>query len=318
MSDTLSFGHVKRPDMVEMIVPKPWEGAGFDRVAPRQIVGTCNHRTEGRDTPRSVFNLFATGGERESDALTDYVIGTDGVIGHLNEEHGTRAGWANGGSDGLEGDGPNFVKTFGIAGINNRLVSIEHCGLGSDPVSAAQFDASARLNAWIFDACHVPWSSFPVHPQFGVVTQLEHWEFATKPCPGVQFRARTNELHEAIRGIMKASQTDASTPQPVPPPVPIQVDHDKYPPGMDEAIAIISYGVMIKHRVDGSVAQLRFSPKSAVSLAWLARGREQKSYPEADSWFQFADASGNVREMVTFRNGWILWRPNDRSGWAWM
>lgn len=314
---TVVYGNVPRPAMIEMIVPKPWEGAGFDRVAPRKIVGTCNHRTEGRDTPRSVHDLFATGGERQFDALTDYVIGTDGTIGHLNDERGTRAGWANGGSDGLEGDGPNFVKTFGIVGINSRLASIEHCGLGGDPITPEQFSASARLNAWIFDQCHVPWDSFPVHPAYGIVTQLEHWEFATKGCPGTQFRSRTDELHQAIRGLLKAGQM-ATVPTPVPPPTPIEVAHGKYPEGMDEALATKFYDTLIKRRVDGSVTTLSFQPKSAVSLAWLARGKKENAYPAADTWIQFKDSSADVREMVTFKNGWVLWRPNERSGWKWL
>lgn len=315
---TITFGRVPKPSMIEMICDKPREGAGFDRVAPRKIVGTCNHRTEGRDTPRSVHNLFSTGGERQFDALTDYVIGTDGTIGHLNDENGTRAGWANGGSDGLEGDGPNFVQKFTVVGINSRLASIEHCGLGTDPVASPQFDASARLNAWLFDKCKVRWDSFPINQTYGVVTQMEHWEFATKGCPGTQFRSHTTDLHEAIRGLLKSAQTGSST-GPTPPPVPVEPGHEvHYPNGMDEDLARELYHTFNKHLIDGRVQVVDFDPKNAVCLAWLTRGAREMVYPQADTWWQLEDGNNIIREVAVFDNGWVLWRPNARAAWRWL
>lgn len=313
------FGHVPKPAMVELIVSKPAEGRGFDRVPPRKIVGTCNHRTEGRDTPESVSHLFSTGGERQYDALTDYCIGTDGRIGHLNDEYGTRAGWANGGSDGLEGDGPNFVKTFGVVGINSRLASIEHCGLGGDPVTPQQFESSARLNAWVFDKAGVPYDTFPIHPKFGVVTQLEHWEFATKGCPGAQFRAHTDELHQRIRALLKEGQTKTASDGGMQPPVtPVEPAHGTYPKGMDAGLAEMMFGKITKHNLDGTETKQGFSEKGAVSMAWLARGVKEKQFPEGDDWWQFEDSKGVVRDVITFSNGWTLWRANTRQGWTWM
>lgn len=116
-----------------------------------------------------------------STGLTDYGIGGstdgeewDGVIFRWNDPRGKRAtiymkegrylkrkspgaeamtvsanrsGWANGGSDGLEGDGPLFVRTLGVSAINRDLVSIERSDGGdtSTPISVKQFESICAL-----------------------------------------------------------------------------------------------------------------------------------------------------------------------------
>jgi len=70
----------------------------------------------------------------------------DGVILRWNDPRGRRSAWANGGSDGLEGDGPLFVRTRGVNAINRDLVSIERSDGANPatPVSAKQAESIWR------------------------------------------------------------------------------------------------------------------------------------------------------------------------------
>jgi hypothetical protein len=52
----------------------------------------------------------------------------------------------------------------------------------------------------------VPWSDFPVNPATGVVTQMQHFEFAIKACPFPIVRGLTDEYQERVRTIMRAAQ----------------------------------------------------------------------------------------------------------------
>jgi hypothetical protein len=159
----ITFGNVKHPPYQTRIVPKPWEGAGFDRVPPRKNVGVCDHKWWGYGDALSLVRLFGTGGERQSDALTDYSITQDGEIVLLNEWWGTRAPWANGPTTDLEGDGPLYVRKLGIAAVNSRLVSIENEGK-DDELTDIQFQRTAELHAYLFDQFRVPYDEYPFKP----------------------------------------------------------------------------------------------------------------------------------------------------------
>lgn len=316
----LKFGRVPHPSYGRHIVPKPWENAGFFRVAERKPVGVCSHRTWGLGTVEGIYTLFATGGEREGDALTDYVVGLDGRIWMLNDPRGTRSPWANGGSDGLEGDGPAFVSRFGITGINNRLVSIENIGLGDTPFAGAQFESSAQLVAYWHDQAKCPWHTFPMNPNYGVVTDLQHFEFATKDCPFGAFKAKTNAFQDRVRAILKQYQTQGTDQGTITPPKPVEnPGHAIYPIGMDEALAKTLFGRGTRHNPDGTTQPFTYSGKGGpISLAWLARGKKTHQYPKALHWYMFADSPRVVRQMITFENGWVLWRPNVSAPWKWM
>src|SRR4051794_18617520 len=66
---TLKFGRVPKPKMEKMICSKPYDGAGFTRLLqPRNLVGVCDHCTDGHGSIEFYRSFFGTGGERQYDA----------------------------------------------------------------------------------------------------------------------------------------------------------------------------------------------------------------------------------------------------------
>lgn len=221
------FGRVQAPPIEELICPKPYEGAGFYRVAPRQNVGTCDHITAGRGSIDFYHRFFSTGGERATDALVDFVVDRSGRIGMLNDWRGTRAPWANGNKLGMEGDGPAFYQRFGVEGIDQKLVSIEHEGTATEDWTPELWKSAVWLEAWLFDQMGVRHDSFPVNQHYGVVTAMFHSEFTNKggnelgECPGVFLKQHVNEFHTDIRAMMKTAQTVVVPVPPDPPQPPV-------------------------------------------------------------------------------------------------
>lgn len=225
---TVVFGRVPKPAIIELICPKPFEGAGFYRVGPRQNVGVCEHITDGHGSIEFYHAFFSTGGERATDALVDFVIGRDGRIAMLNDWRGTRAPWANGNKLGMEGDGPAFYQRFGVEGIDQKLVSIEHEGTAAEDWPAAMWNAAVSLDAWLFDQMGVRFDSYPVHQRYGVVTHMLHSEFTNKggnaldECPGRYLKQHITAFQSDVRAVLMAHQVVASEPEPpVKPPVDI-------------------------------------------------------------------------------------------------
>lgn len=317
MSDTIVFGNVPDPGIVQMICAKPYDGAGFTRVAPRKPVGVCEHITAGRGSAKWYSDFFATGGERQYDALVDFVVDRTGTIGMLNDPWGTRSPWANGRTDGLEGDGPAFLAKFGINGVNDRLISIEHEGQPADVWPKAQWEASVKLTAYLYDRMKVRWDSFPVHQDHGVVTHMLHSEFTGKggngidECPGRFLKGKITAFQSEVRALLKFHQTgDVAPADPLPKPDPISI----YPAGMDLGIAKTLFGKLRKHTPGNPVTEHGFDPKGGVSLAWLQRGASEGAYPQGGDWYVY----DGERELIVFENGWALWRPTKRAGWRWI
>lgn len=314
---TLVFGNVPDPGIKQMICAKPYDGAGFTRVAPRQPVGVCEHITAGRGSAQWYSDFFATGGERQYDALVDFVVDRTGTIGMLNDPWGTRSPWANGRTDGLEGDGPAFLAKFGINGVNDRLISIEHEGMPADVWPQAQWEASVKLTAYLYDRMKVRWDSFPVHQDYGVVTHMLHSEFTGKggnaldECPGRYLKGRITQFQSEVRNYMKSFQVGAEVPaEPLPKPEPVTI----YPAGMDLGIARTLFGKLRKHQVGKPTTAHGFNPNGGVSLAWLERGANEGQFPQGGDWYTFEEE----RELIVFTNGWVLWRPSKRAGWRWV
>lgn len=330
------------PPMAMKIVQKPGERAGFDRVPFRgpRIVGICDHITAGNGTIDGYRAFFATGGERAWDALVDVLIDKQGNAAWYNypydpNQGGTRSPWASGGSDGLEGDGPAYVRVLGIDAINARLISKEHVLVEGEAVPLPMLVTSARITAAVMQRARVPWDAYPLNPNVGCVTHMQHFEFATKPCPGTKFRNETDRMQDLVRAYLKAAQetpmvgttkppvttTAAPTPTPVPPPKPVENPaHDLYPEGMgsyEEARA--AFGTGVKHYADGHDHGFGFNPDSAVSLAWLSGFVEEGVWPEVDEWWELENSNGTIRQVVTFkRSRRVLVHMADRAGWRWV
>lgn len=274
-----------------------------------------------------------------STGLTDYGIGGstdgtqwDGVVLRWNDPLGraatgispNRSGWANGGSDGLEGDGPLFVRTLGVSAINRDLVSIERSDGGntSTPVSAKQFESICALSAYWFDQAHVPWDRFPLNPAHGIVTHLLHFEFATKSCPHAPVINRIDEIQARIRQILKAGQTAQDDSTPCPQNIPISLDHALWPAGYDLKTLKSRFGALIRHNETGSEERFLFDPAGVISNAWVARcaseGRIAKQLPRALHWWVLRADGDQAYDIVTFDGRWTLFRADRHIAWRWI
>jgi hypothetical protein len=285
-----------------MICKKSGNGAGYNEVGPRQIVGGCRHITDGNGTIEFYHGFFSQGGERGEDALVDFIIDRDGRIAMFNDPWGTRSPWANGGSDGLEGDGVAFVQTLGVSAINNRLFSVEHIGTSPNPLTKPQMTASIWLWAWMFDQMNVPYTGYPVNPAVGLRTDLEHWEFATKPCPGGGVRGQVNEHQAGVTALLKRYQveTNPEPGPPIPPPV-----TSIYPPGMTLELAKRLYGTL---KVGWAEKPFAFDPERSECRYWLNHGtlqlEEGEDYTKA-TWPEINDCirRGNGNRVFTWEGG---------------
>lgn len=350
---SLTFGRVTHPPFVDRLIPDT-DTRAWDDLGPRRPVGVCQHSMVG--------SLWGTDGwfrrGAASSGLTDYGVGgvtdgpaLDGVIFRWNDPRGraatvyrtgksyvpagttgataelvspNRAGWANGGSDGLEGDGPLFVRTFGVAAINRDLVSIERSdgGSTSTPMSTKQVESICALSAYWFDQAKVPWDRFPLNPAVGVVTHLLHFEFATKSCPHAPVTDRIDELQARIRQILKAGQSQSPAPSPLPPAVPVRPDHAAWPAGYTLSTLRERFGALTRHNEDGRTGRFAFDPSGVISNAWVARGaaegRAAERLPGALHWWVLRADSDQAYDLVTFDGRWTLFRPDRHVAWRWI
>lgn len=318
MTEELTFGRCKLPPYLTEIISKPWVGAGYDVVPPRQNVGMCMHKWWGYGDEHSIHNLMSTGGERQADAMVDWSCTQEGVLTMVNEPWKTRAGWANGPADDLEGDGVLFVRTLGISAVNGREVSCEFEGK-DEPLTDAQMDRGSSLWAFYFDSFKVPYSDYPMNPKYGIVTDLDHWELGPKDCPFAGARAHRSEFQDMVRGKMKAGQTGGST-DPIPPPNPPDPNHDWLPDGMTEEVVTGLFGSGTRINVDHTTSSYGFDKTGVISNAWLGRGAKEKLYPKAGNWYRILDVTlGLTRNIVSFTNGWVLMGTDGaRDSWKWL
>lgn len=284
----LVFGRVPHPPYQRRIVEN---SEAWDDLGVRVIVGTCLHTMVG--TLWGTDGYFR--GEARRRALTDYGVGGatdgtfDGVILMWNDPRSRRSPWANGNTRGLEGDGSAFVQKFGVVGVGRNLVSIERSdGANIDtPMSPKQFESICQLIAYWHDQASVPWDAFPVNPTYGVVTQMQHYEFTDKAgnalteCPGPAVRNATSRYQARVKDIMRHWQAGDAPPLPPPPP---------------PAPEPLPYAALF-----GEADGFAFDPRGPITKQWLATGASTNRYPplvrvvehNGKRFFQFAD--GTIR-----------------------
>ena len=327
---TVIIGRVARPETVPRYLDAARKPSGWSRLGPRRIVGTCVHRMDG--TLRGSEQHFFSDDPHGRDALADYGIGgaldgaLDGVIWEWLAEDDDRSPWASGPADGVEGDGIAFVRAHGREAINRDLRSIEVSGRFTTPVTPRQLDALARLVAYVHDRAGVRWDEFPRHPRTGVVTQLQHWHFATKTCPGPVLRGLTSTYQARAQAIMRAAQ-EASGPVPRPVPAPGgPLPGQGQDPMADGGPALAwLFGTTTRTTLsgeterwpDGNPRSYAYDPAGVISRAWLRRARRDGHFPRITGWRQVPGPAAPA-EVVTFGNGWVLLRRAPGSAWEWV
>jgi hypothetical protein len=275
----ITFGRVPHPPFTDRYIPST-ENKAWDDLGPRRALGVCQHSMIGSLSGTDKWFRYPRSDGKWPTGLTDYGIGgstdgaLDGVIWRWNDPLGRRSGWASGGSDGLEGDGPAIERSDGA--------------VISTPMSAKQFESICQLTAYWFDHAKVPWDKFPVNPHYGIVTHMLHKEFATKDCPFPAVYDRITEIQDRVRAILKQYQEAEVTPVPSP-----------YPEGMDLTVAEYLFGP-------------QFNPNGQVSKRWLERGKATEQWPLLrevktighNTYYQFGDGwtlykvgSGAVKEL---------------------
>lgn len=311
------------PAMVRLIVQKPAEGAGFDRVASRKnrIRGFSTHITDGSGSIEWLASFFSTGGERAWDALTDTCIGRDGRIGLLNDwrddkNGGTRAGWANGGVDGLEGDGTAFYRAF--PDINSCLVSCEHVARSGEAWTDAMLESTIELRTAIAQELKCPWDAYPYHPAYGGVSiEQQHRNFATKSCPANPYINQYDAVvKREVKAKLKAWQ-GGQTSGPAPTPEPVW--YTRFGFSLDDIETF--FGTITRHNQDGTTDELGFNPEGALSLLWLNRCDKEGKFPEAERiWYSDAQFVEGQEMWASWVGGWTSFLPlvDSRASWQWL
>lgn len=355
----LKFKTIKHPPFESRIIPDDQNGA-WDDLGTMSVVGDVRHTMVG--TKRGTDLWFRRGAS--STGLTTYGVDKDGKIWMWNDPLGAaskvklywdsrlgmwiygtgterwvsprRAGWANGGSDGLEGDGPAFVRAMGINAINRNLVSIERDDGGSpftDPYVDPQALSIDRLIAYWHDQAEVPWDSFPINPHVGggIVTDFFHLEFATKGCPWGPVIEKIDESQDRVRSFLKAAQTETVVGLPVPPPAPVEPNVG-LPAGWDFDALDARFGLLTVKKLDGSEVKASFNQRGAISNAWMGRGIEEgravMEMPPAATMAEMEnpkiviDGAPATAAVVLFdgrgSDNWVLYRPDNSITWRWM
>lgn len=312
------------PKMIDVHVAKPYDGAGYNSCAFRRPLTRCfvTHITAGPTSQSIEFfrGFFGTGGARALDALTDLVIGYDGRIGVLNDwrdpaKGGHRAGWANGGVDGLEGDGIAFYRRY--PDINIRGVSCEHAAPEGGAWSDAQIAASIQIRAALAQEWKCPAKDYPYHPGFGGVRiEQQHRNWATKSCPAEPYISKYDPIIiREVQKILLAWQGGDVKP-PTPEPVKRYTDY-----GFTLEQVAHLFGRLTRHNESGAADELSFDPTGPVSLSWLKRCEEEGIFPEAEELRQWDATVGKGRAwFASFEGGWQLFKPagDTRADWMWL
>lgn len=234
MTKKYTFGLAPHPDFDDRIVPDS-QNSAWDDIGPRnKQVGITQHTMVG--TLWGTDKFFRTG--IRAAGLTDYGIGgasdgsDDGRILMWNSPRGhgrgtpgnwdyvspNRSGWANGTTEGLEGDGIAFVRKYGANGVNRFLVSIERSDGGdpyNQPPSAAYTDSFCRLAAYWADQAKIPYDVYPWNPKENLSGYYFHLEFALKGCPHFPITSQVNMFQGRIRTLLREFQTSGG-PSPIP------------------------------------------------------------------------------------------------------
>lgn len=330
----LVFGRVPHPDFTDRYIPDSQTSAWND-LGQRNPVGICQHSMIGSLAGTDKwFRDGVPSATHRARGLTDYGIGgstdgaLDGVIWRWNDPRGRRAGWASGGSDGLEGDGPLFVRTLGVNAINRDLVSIERSDGGNinTPMSPKQFEAICQLTAYWFDQAGVPWDTFPVNPKHKIVTHMLHFEFATKACPFDPVRSQITVIQDRVRSILKSYQVVDEPVEPTPPVDP----QPEWPNNWTTEALKARFGYVLEvdfANPDNGYKKRTFNANGPISNMWVQRAAaegitEIKRIPKPGFIAVSRSKDGEAcHTFVVPRSGyrdWVAFRGDGNDSWKWL
>jgi hypothetical protein len=311
--------------MVDLIVQKPAENAGFTRCAFRRplIQAFCTHITDGppSQTIEYFATFFGTGGARAWDALTDLVIGFDGRIGLLNDwrdpnRGGTRAGWANGWGNegpGFENGGQEFYRRF--PDINVVIVSCEHAQKAGGKWSDAMVASSIEIRTAIAQELKIPAASYPLNPRTGLSVEQQHRNFAQKSCPAEQYISTHSKviLAEVKKKLLAWQGGEVDFP----PVDPVQT-YTHFGFRLEDVEEF--FGSMTRYNQDGTVDELPFNPEGQLSLFWLKRCEQTGVFPEAERiWYTDAEFVEGTETWASWEGGLTAYMgAGERSAWAWL
>jgi hypothetical protein len=307
------------------IVTKVGPGHGYVAVTPKRgdrLTHIVVHHTAGGPgfTKDECWKLFSLGGQREAEALTEAVLDRDGTGYLLNDpwsdnanEGSGRSPYASGPANKLSGAGQAFVAKYGIAAVNDSGFAIEHCHAAGERWADPMLDLGAKVYAVVLTRRRVPWDTFPRNPA-GLWIGLHHDDFANTSCPQMPADVWAAYI-DAIRGEMKKLQEPGSisppgpAPEPEPNPGPIVV----------EVGVANAFGTITRRMPDGSTKQYPFDPTGPISLAWLARAKQEMTFPRAAEWWeqdgwQFVSFGDNPARPL-----WLLGGPiTGRATLTWL
>lgn len=307
----------------------------FDRLGVRRNLGSFTHRMVG--SLLGTHGYFQ--GEAKNRSLTDFGIGgtwdgaNDGVIYQWVPKGLDIAPWASGPANDLEGDGIAFVQALGVNAVNRDMRAIELSDGGNylapwGPVAQKlQYREYIALMVYLFDDAEVPWDSYPVNPEVGVVTDLEHWEIGPKDCPFAPVRNLVNQRQADIRAGLKMYQTGVgTTPDPIPAEPPViqpysaSLDQNFLRERWGEPRRVYVNGTAAVDKETGETKTYPWNPKWTPCSAWIHRCKRHNAFPSPGDWESIPNADkdkGDPTSMITFENGWVLLHFNDARGWRW-
>jgi hypothetical protein len=249
------------------------------------------------------------------------VIGYDGRIGVLNDwrdpdRGGRRAGWANGGVDGLEGEGVAFFRQF--PAINVHIVSCEHAQKAGGAWSDAMIASTIEIRTAIAQELKCPWDKYPFHPAYnGVSIEQQHRNFATKSCPANPYISTIDAIvRREVKENLRQWQGGIDTG---PGPDPKPVLYTRF--GFDEDEIKKFFGTITRENRDGTVDEFEFDKNGALSLMWLNRCDAEGIFPEAETiWFADAEFVKGEEMWASWEGGWTAYLPlvDSRASWMWL
>jgi hypothetical protein len=99
-------------------------------------------------------------------------------------------------------------------------------------------------------------------------------------------------------------------------------DHAWWPQGYAVDALRDRFGGLSRHLEGGTTRRMGFDVRGVISNAWVTRGvaeqMDVRDLPPARDWWSHPAGAGGQIDLITFRNRWILLRPDRNVAWRWV